>query len=221
MKRALQALLALSFATLFIVSPVAAATSQGLEWGFSVGQQWNYDITSVSDGVTAMDDTMYFEVTGIDTIPNILTNWTLMPKPTFDITWDNGTDLGWSALIFILYFYVSDTWAVPIGNYTLLGELYEAHPFYNGTVYNSGIYWGMDLTDSAFGSTVSIHIDYLKDDGLLAHWNVVTDNGTIDMIRVGLPRFDIVGMIQDNILLIGGVGVVIVVLLAFVCIRRR
>jgi hypothetical protein len=220
MKRALQALLALSFATIFIVSPVAAATSQGLEWGISAGQQWNYDITTVADGVTEIDDTMYFEVTGVDTIPNILTDWDSIPKPEFDITWDNGTALGWTALIFLLYFYVTDTWAVPIGNYTLLGELYEAHPFYNGTIYNSGIYWGMDLTDDSFGSIVTIHIDFLKDDGLLAHWNVVTDNGTLHMIRVGLPRFDIVGMIQDNILLIGAGGV-IVVLLAVICMRRR
>lgn len=221
MKRALHVLLVLSFVTMFIVSPVAAATSQGLEWGYTSGDQWNFDITSVTEGVTDMDEVIYFESTGgLSTIPNILDSWLLMPKPTFDITWANGTSLGWSALIFIFYFFVTDTWAVPIGNYTLLGELYEDHPLYNGTVYNSGSFWGMDLTDDSLGDTVTIHVDYLKDDGFLAHWTVSTSNGTLTMVRQGLPSFDIVGFIQDNMLLVAGAGVV-VILLAVVCLRRR
>ena len=221
MKRALQALLALSFVAMFIVSPVAAATSQGLEWGINVGDQWNFNITSITEGVTDIDEVMYFEATGgLSTIHNILTDWTLMPTPTFDITWENGTSLGWSALIFIFYGIVVDRWAVPIGNYTLLGELYDDHPFYNGTVYNAGNYWGMDLTENFIGSDITVHVDFLKADGFLAHWTVSTVNGSLNMVRQGLPSFDIVGFIQDNLLLVGA-GVVIVLLLAVVCLRRR
>jgi len=220
MKRALQALLALSFVAMLIVSPAAAATSQGLEWGIDNGDQWNFDMTSVADGSTEFDEVMYFESTGgLSTIPNILDNWTLIPKPTFDITWANGTSLGWSALIFIFYFFVTDTFAVPIGNYTLLGELYEDHPFYNGTVYNSGGYWGMELTENILGGDVTIHVDYLKEDGFLAHWTVETVNGTLSMVRQGLPSFDIVGLLTDNALLVA--AGVIIILLIVICVRRR
>ncbi len=202
---------------MFLISPVAAATSQGLEWGIAVDDQWNFDITSVDEGVTGMSEVIYFEATsGISTIPNILDDWNNIPKPTFDVTWANGTDLGWSALIFILYMVVTDSWVVPIGNYTLLGELYEDDVFYNGTIYDSGGYWGMEI-DSFLGNPLDIHVDYLKDDGFLAHWTVTTENGTISMVRQGLPG--IVDLITDNILYIG-VGVGVLILLAIVCKKK-
>lgn len=216
MKRALQLLLAISFATMFLISPVAAATSQGLEWGIEVGDQWNFDLTSVTDGVTEMDEVMYFESTGgLTTIPNILTDWVSLPEPSFDVEWANGTSLGWSALIFLFYMVAVDRWAVPIGNYTLLGELYEDHVFYNGTIYETSSYWGMDVD---YLGELDVHVDFLKADGFLAHWTVTTENGTLSMNRQGLPS-DIIGLITDNILYIG-VGVGVLILLAVVCKRK-
>ena len=216
MKRALQLLLAISFATMFLISPVAAATSQGLEWNIEVSDQWNFDLTSVTDGVTAMDEVLYFESTGgLTTIPNILTDWVSLPEPSFDIEWANGTSLGFSAFIFIFYMVAVDRWAVPIGNYTLLGELYEDHVFYNGTIYETSSYWGMDVD---YLGQLDVHVDFLKDDGFLAHWTVTTENGTLSMIRQGLPS-DIIGLITDNILYIG-VGVGVLILLAVVCKKK-
>ena len=216
MKRALQLLLAISFATMFLISPVAAATSQGLEWNIEVSDQWNFDFTSVTDGVTAMDEVLYFESTGgLTTIPNILTDWVSLPEPSFDIEWANGTSLGFSAFIFIFYMVAVDRWAVPIGNYTLLGELYEDHVFYNGTIYETSSYWGMDVD---YLGQLDVHVDFLKDDGFLAHWTVTTENGTLSMIRQGLPS-DIIGLITDNILYIG-VGVGVLILLAVVCKKK-
>ncbi len=216
MKRALQLLLALSFVTMFLISPVAAATSQGLEWNIDVGDQWNFDLTSVTDGVTEMDEVLYFESTGgLTTIPNILTDWVSLPEPSFDVEWANGTSLGWSALIFLFYMVAVDRWAVPIGNYTLLGELYEDHVFYNGTIYETSSYWGMDVD---YLGELDVHVDFLKDDGFLAHWTVATENGTLSMVRQGLPS-DIIGLITDNILYIG-VGVGVLILLAIVCKKK-
>ncbi len=216
MKRALQLLLTISFATMFLISPVAAATSQGLEWNIDVGDQWNFDLTSVTDGVTEMDEVLYFESTGgLTTIPNILTDWVSLPEPSFDVEWANGTSLGWSALIFIFYMVAVDKWAVPIGNYTLLGELYEDNVSYNGTIYETSSYWGMDVD---YLGQLAVHVDFLKDDGFLAHWTVTTENGTLSMIRQGLPS-DIIGLITDNILYIG-VGVGVLILLAVVCKKK-
>lgn len=216
MKRALQILLAISFATMFLISPVAAATSQGLEWFIEDGEQWNFDLTSVADGVTEMSEVLYFESTGgLTTIPNILTDWVSLPEPSFDVEWANGTSLGWSALIFIFYMVAVDRWAVPIGNYTLLGELYEDNVFYNGTIYETSSYWGMDVD---YLGQLDVHVDFLKDDGFLAHWTVTTENGTLSMVRQGLPS-DIIGLITDNILYIG-VGVGVLILLAVVCKKK-
>jgi len=77
----------------------------------------------------------------------------------------------------------------------------------------------MELTDNLFGPEVTIHADYLKDDGFLAHWTVATPNGTLSMDRQGLPALDIVGLVTDNILLIG-VGLGVLIVLAVVCKRR-
>jgi len=217
MKRALQVLVALSFATMFIISPVAAATSQGLEWGIESGDQWNFDITSVDDGVTEMSEVMYFESTGgLTTIPNILDDWVNLPEPSFDVEWANGTSLGWSALIFIFYYVVVDKWAVPIGNYTLLGELYDDYVFYNGTIYESSSYWGMEIDN--FLGEADIHVDFLKADGFLAHWTVTTENGSLSMVRQGLPS-DIIGLLTDNILYVG-IGLGVLILLAIVCKKK-
>ncbi|TFG27319.1 hypothetical protein EU527_18690, partial [Candidatus Thorarchaeota archaeon] len=159
MKRALQLMLALSIISLFLISPVAAATSQGLEWGIESGDQWNFDFTVKEVNEDDFIEVMYFESTGgLTTIPNILTDWVSIPDPTFDITWENGSSIGFYGLIFIFYFIVSDTFVVPIGNYTLLGELYE-DSLYNGTIYNSASYWGMQLNDFEFsGNTLDIHV---------------------------------------------------------------
>ena len=221
MKRTLQALLAISIAAMFLVSPVAAATSQGLEWGVAVNDQWNFDINSTDNGVVEMNEVIYFELTGgLSTIPNILTAWSGIPKPTFDIEWANGTSLGWSALIFIFYVIITDSWVVPIGNYTLLGELYT-DGLYNGTISDSGGYWGMTLNNlDFFGSDVDIHVDYLKTDGFLAHWTVSTENGSLTMTRQGLPGLDIVGFIQDNLLLVAAGGAILLIAIV-VCVRRK
>ncbi|TFG31585.1 hypothetical protein EU528_05860 [Candidatus Thorarchaeota archaeon] len=218
MKRTLQVLLAISLATMFLVSPVAAATSQGLEWGIVVGDQWNFDISTTDNGVVDMSEVIYFEVTGgIAVIPNILDNWLNIPKPTFDIEWANGTSLGWSALIFIFFAVITDSWVVPIGNYTLLGELYE-DTIYNGTIYNVGNYWGYE-TDTILGQPIGVHVDYLKSDGFLAHWTVTTENGTLTMTRQGLG-FDIMGFIQDNLLIVAAGGAILLIVL-IVCIKRK
>lgn len=229
MKRTLQAIMAFAVATMLLAGTVSAATSQGLEWGIVVGDQWNFDITSTEEGVVELDEVIYVEILTRPTIPNIITTLSEVPAPTFDMTWANGTSLGWSALIFIFLFIASPAVVFPIGNYTLLAELYNADVFYNGTVYDSGGYWGVDLNDfELLGGSSDIHVDYLKEDGVLAHWTVTNTNtttseevGSLTMIRQGLPSFNILDFIQENILLVGiGVGV-IVILGAVVCMRKK
>lgn len=229
MKRTLQAMMAFAVVAMLLAGTVSAATSQGLEWGIAAGDQWNFDLKNIEEGVVDFEEVIYIEVLTRPTIPNIVTALGDLPAPTFNMTWANGTSLGWSALIFIFFFVATPSFAFPIGNYTLLGELYTADVFYNGTIYQTGSYWGVNLNDLEFGDTsFDIHVDYLKEDGLLAHWTMTAKNattseetGSLTMIRQNLPGLDIIGFIQDNILLVGiGVGV-IVILGAVICIRRK
>ncbi len=234
MRRTLQAIVAFTVVAMLLAGTVSAATSQGLEWGIVVGDQWNFDIATTEEGVAELDEVIYMEVLVRPIIPNIVANLSDLPFDDIDldITWANGTDLGWSALIFIFFIVAAPSFIVPIGNYSLLSELYNADSFYNGTIYDSGSYWGMDLNDfeliEGTNQSVDIHADYLKADGVVAHWTVTTTNttdstvmGTLTMVRQGLPGLDIVGWIRDNLLLVGvGVGIV-VILGAVVCMRRK
>jgi hypothetical protein len=231
MKRTLQAMMACMFVTMLLACTVSAATSQGLEWGVAVGDQWNFDITSTNEGVAGLDEVIYMEVLTRPTIPNVVSILDNIPDLGLNMTWANGTSLGWSALIFIFLAVASPFFVCPIGNYTLLGALYTADSFYNGTIYDQSDYWGFNLNGFELipgNASTNIHVDFLKQDGVLAHWTVVTTNttssaelATLTMTRQGLPSFNITDFLQNNILLVGiGVGV-IVILGAVVCMRRK
>ena len=232
MRRTLQAILAFAVAAMILTGIVSAATSQGLEWGIVVGDQWNFDITATEEGVTELDEVIYMEVLERPTIPNIVADLSELPFDDLElnITWANGTSLEWSYLIFIFLLIASPSFIFPIGNYTLLTELYNADSFYNGTVSDTGSYWAIDFNDFKMSElsneSADIHVDYLKADGALAHWTVTTSNttmvlGSINMVRQGLPGLDVISWIRENLLLVGvGVGI-IVILGAVVCMRRK
>ena len=44
MKRTLQIMIAMSFVAIFLISPVAAATSEGLEWGVALNDEFTFNI---------------------------------------------------------------------------------------------------------------------------------------------------------------------------------
>jgi hypothetical protein len=234
MKRTLQAVMAFAVVAMFLAGTVSAATSQGLEWGIVVGDQWNFNLTTTEKGAAQLSEVIYMEVLTRPTIPNVVANLSDLPFSGLhlNITWANGTSLGWSALIFIFFVVAAPSFIVPKGNYTLLSELYNADSFYNGTISDTSNYWGMDLNNykliPSMNESANIHVDYLKADGVVAHWTVTTTNttdstqlGTLNMVRQGLPGLDIVGWIQQNILLVGiGVGV-IVILGAVMCMKRK
>lgn len=220
--------MALGFVSMLLVVPVSAATSQGLEWGITVGDQWNFDMRMTDENGTTETEVMYMEVTSRPTIANIINTWLELPDSTtmLDITWENGTALGWSGLIFIFMFLVIDQFIVPTGNYTFLTELYDTS-IHNGTIYDRGGFWGGEVEQEWLGVSYAVSVDFLKEDGMLAHYSFGMSNstnddvlGTFELVRQGLPGLDIVAFIQDNIILVGAaVGVVLI--LAIVCLRRK
>ena len=58
MKRTLQLVLALSFISLFIVSSISAATSQGFEWGVGIDNEFVYRMSVDEEGTRTFDELM-------------------------------------------------------------------------------------------------------------------------------------------------------------------
>ena len=84
LKRALQVLVVLGLAGLFLMTPVTAATSQGLEWGTANGDHFRFNLTGDLYG-SALSEEMYVNVTDTPTsaIQDPLEDWDDIP---FD--WD-------------------------------------------------------------------------------------------------------------------------------------
>jgi len=227
MRRTLGAMVAFAVVAMLLAGTASAVSSQGLEWAVVAGDHWSYDLTTTDEGVVDTEE-LYVVVNTTSTIPDTVTILLDLPYANSTMTFANFTDLDFStAFLMIFLAFITPRFIFPVGNYTLLTELYNADDVYNGTVYDSGGYWGMDLNDyELFNRSTDMHADFLKADGVLAHWTLTSSNetsvvGTVNMVRQGLPGFDLIGWIRENILLAGiGVGIVIIVG-AVVCMRRK
>jgi hypothetical protein len=230
MKRTLQIVLVMSFIAIFLISPVEAATSEGFEWGVALNDEFTYHLKMVDEGVTTYDEGLNLTIT--NTPPSIqdpMPNWLDLPIINVDLVYTNGTPMGieWLVIGFAAIL-VGSVLIAPIGNYTLLSELAENSLWWtvNHTVESDSTYWGVRLSGVDDGAPFSISMQYLKSDGVCSRFIIQTTNSTsnkqssVSLIRDGLG-FDIIGLLQDNILLVGiGVGV-IVILGAVVCMRRK
>jgi len=212
MKRVSLMILSLALIGMFLFAHAEAATSQGLEWGLEVGDQYNYDyvVTDINNE-TLMEEVIHFFVTTIPSIPDIMNSWNELPIIEVDITWANGTLMEEIILEYLLYT-MNVEFVLPIGNWTFLTYLYEETAHFDATISDNSSYWGFEGILFLFGET-TVHVDYLKDDGLMAHFTMNRHNGSLRVTRQGLSG-GILDLITDNILYIGAV----VVVLAVVCI---
>lgn len=226
MKRMLQLLLALSILSIFLISPVAAANSQGLVWGVAVDDEFVYRFSMVDEGETTFDERFNVTVVTTPAIPTTLSDWYDIPGCSATSVLYNGSALTPEFFILIAMMVVGGYWIVPTGNYSLLGELANATIWWgnNHTFISDSSYWGIKLSTVSAGITGSLTLQYLKADGVLSHFLIQSTNSTSGLtstysfVREGLG-FNIVGFLTDNILYIGiGIGVLIV--LAVVCKRR-
>lgn len=230
MRRTLEIVLVMSFAAMFLISPVAAvATSQGLDWGVALSDEFTYHFTWVEEGETTFDEGINVTVEATPgTIPDPLTDYSLIPTVDIDLFYTNGTALGLEAIVLLGFIAVGGYFTVPIGNFSLLTDLAMDSAWWteNHTIINDSSVWGVRLSGVDDGNPVAVYAHYLKADGFCARYVLESTNSTsgkktsISLIRDGLG-LDIFGLLQDNILYVGiGVGV-IVILGAVVCIRRR
>lgn len=230
MKRTLQAMLALLVVGMFMVSPVAAATSQGLEWGFVIADSFDYTLTGTEGNLS---EDIYLNVTGMPAlaIPDPISTWNSIPDPNIGFWWANGTSMGFYVLLFFGIVAVGGKIAVPIGNFTHLASLVA--PVITGeTIIDTSNTWGVEWSeDTTPTEEFVITVTYAKADGFLAEYSLETrstlNSSLLDSLSVerdsipspGLPTGDILQLLQDNILYIA-IGIGVLVVLAVVCKKR-
>ncbi|MFW9787715.1 MAG: hypothetical protein ACFFE2_04930 [Candidatus Thorarchaeota archaeon] len=229
MRRTLQVVLVMSFVAIFLISPVAAATSQGLEWGVAQGDVFTYDFKVVDEGDTIIDDLVNISIESAPgTIPDPLTDYSGIPIVDVNLVYANGTAMGFEALYLLGIALTGSGLAVPIGNFSLLSDLIEGSIFWteNHTLINDGTNWGAQFSSTDAETRMSVSTRYKKSDGMINRYSLEATNvtsgvsSTVSLTRTG-GGLDIIGLLQDNILYVGiGVGV-IVILGAVVCVRRR
>ena len=212
MKRPYRILLSLVLMMFIFFVHAEAATSQGLDWGLEVSSQYNYDyVIKDENNETVKEAVFQFTVNTRPSIPDTINTWDELPTIDADVIWSNGTTVEEFALVWFMHA-IDAEFVLPIGNWTFLTELYEDTAHFDGTVSDTSDYWGLDGTILVYGEA-TVHVDYLKTDGLMAHFLMNYYNGSITVIRQGLAAgiFDI---IVDNILYM----VVVVIVIAVVCI---
>lgn len=234
MKRALQIIVALGLVGMFLMTPVAAATSQGLEWGVAYGSSFDFTFTSDRPGL-AINEEITLNITAMpgSSIPDPLSTWASIPDPTIGFWWANGSSMGFTAILFLGVFSTGGHFAVPTGNFTLLDTLLKAALTGETITTDSdtwNVVWSMDINASAEYRMTST---YALADGFLAEykwetWNTVDDIlvESVQAIRNNIPAgpagpgLDIVQLLQDNLLLVGA-GVVVLGIFCLYCAKKR
>lgn len=205
--------------TICIVSPVTAATSQGLEWNLDESDRFQYQLrVEIGDNVT-VDDEFTIEITDCPTIPQTVDDWREIPSLGLDMRWINGSSMTeYNETILDDIAYVGGRVGVPLGNWTLLAELFSAWyaeipvALDQLTVIDGHYYWGVDTR--SVGQLYRIL--YLKEDGFLAefevHFYISSFSAGLTVTRDALPS-DIQVLFMDNLvyIAIAAVAVVIVV----------
>lgn len=219
MKRALELIFVFAVIAFLLMTPVAAATDQGLEWGVQDGDRFDFNMHENIDGVVT-NEALYMTVTSRPSIANGISNWNAVPGVGVNIFWANGSTMGFSAVIFIGIFFVNGEFCFPVGNWTLLTELRSVDP--DATIADSIFFWGFSWRGTFLDPEIQTHlaVDYMKSDGFFAHYTVETVNQTSQetIYTASITRQGI--FLQDNMLLIGG-GVVLIIVLALVCKKKK
>jgi hypothetical protein len=198
MKRTLTLLTVIFLVSMMHIVPVMAASNQGLEWGVDPGVSIDYMLIVDADDIT-FDGGIYVEYNATalaPTIPDSIANWSEIPYFDMDFFYANDTSMGFIAIILIAAYNIQ----VPIGNWTFLSELAEDTINVANFVLDDEdpYFWGYSWEDDDWeyaseGLRITVHVDFLKIDGCLAHYtmsavNITTEESTGELT---LERMDI------------------------------
>lgn len=172
MKKYALAILLLGF---LLPTTAMAANDQGLYWGVSTGQQFNYNVHLVNyeGGLTtnSTDFAIVVEVTYLATIPDNLDNITDLVLANTTMKFENGTDAtpSFGLMLSLLTednesFITQVISPIPIGNWTL----YDSFTPENITTFDNATHWGYDM--SSPGAAIELY--YLKTNGMPSYFHL-------------------------------------------------
>jgi hypothetical protein len=221
----------MSFVAMFLISPVAAATSEGLEWGVAEDDSFIYRFNVVEEGEEILDEIVNATVDAAPgTIPDPLTDWLLIPSVSLDLAYINGSDVGSEGMYLFGIFVAGGHFCIPIGNFSLLTDLFMDSLLWteNHTIINESTNWGARYQAVDAEMNMDVSVRYKTSDGCLNRYSLEVTNTTdgvsssATFVRQAAGGgIDIVGLLQDNILYVG-IGVAVIVILgAVVCMRRK
>ena len=214
MRKHILSIIAVALAVAICTSSVAAANNQNLAWGINVGQRLDYNYHSETQHYNETDikDVNFYNI--IESLPEIsddidsLGEYPATPSRTCYYT--NGTE---TSYLYIWY-------AVPVGNWDVIIDLWELHPTINAShIINTPEVVGYNTTWSwDGGNTTYIYAElYSRSTGVLhtyQKYSPMSEDFIIDTVMVLLPGNDI-------IYIVAGVGVTAVVLVAIVLLKRK
>lgn len=220
MKRAIQVILVLCIAGMFLVSPVAAQTNQGFSWGVSVSDRLDFTFTIESE-TDSFSEAMYATITATPVIPDSINDWMVVPSALSDWKWAaNDTSIGLYVLIFISLLAVGSHMSVPIGNFSLLTTLVSSS-LTGEQIVDDLFYWGVVFSeDTSATESITVGARYFKSDGFLAKLTIESFEDNVRTGYVVIARQGFMVTIADNILLIA-VGAVVLIVLIVVCVKRK
>jgi hypothetical protein len=222
-------------------SSVAAVTDQGLEWGIEVGDRFDYNVEVEFHNTTMdliIDDEMYVIINELPTIADHITSGAQLPMlhlaiNSYTTYWDNGTvmDSLWLDILNIGIPFM----CYPIGNYSLLTELFEASPATTIITQNTTI-MNYTVVDQPYSGNVHTMV-FQKSNGAPVStlfngtWNSVASvhvdlaliqSTTITTTTASGTTGTTTGIGDSNLILIlGGATAVVIVVFAIVIIRRK
>ena len=218
--------LAILFIIVFLIGAISTAVAindQGLSWGVEVGDRINYRLRGENvNGVTPLVDIgMYAEVDEVHEITETMTSFSQIIglEPTISTYLANDTPY-WLGL----------TLALPIGNWSLVEDLIlDYTSLTEEDITNTANTWGYIVTQDFSTHTYTTMMIHSKTDGVMNYYKVQWDyddnsqDQLVEITREGYsPGFGGLGLDSNTILYISiGAGVVVILIVAIVVIRRR
>jgi len=220
MKRAIQLILVISIVGMFLISPVAAQTNQGLSWGVSVNDRLDFNFVAETED-ESFSEAMYAEIVSTPVITDSISTWGAVPSASANWLWAvNDTSIGLYGLIFLTLFAVGSHMSVPVGNFSLLTTLVSAALTGEGIV-DDLFYWGVTFTEDVSSTeSISVGARYFKSDGFLAKLTIESFEDDTRTGYIIISRQGIMTTIADNVLLIAA-GAVVLIVLVVVCAKRK
>ena len=173
---------------ILLIAPVAAVTSQGLDWTVEVGDHHYYNVLYWEEGIYFHED-MYFNISSNHlALPDPLTDWWDIPEPPAYLYYTNGTS---PTMMFNLVFIYAMKLFVPIENWTLMTELIENVTYWDffsadienvSVVENTWLHWGFTYNITAEPGEIMCKNTYLKSNGAFARQQLVAYNATYGTI---------------------------------------